>query len=210
MLKEFIRKVKIRIFYFNNRIKLKNKNITILSNNCTAGIIYHELKLKFLSPTINLLMEKFDFLNFVEHIEDYKKSKLVEVKEPEKPYPVGILINDKYGDIRIEFMHYKSFNEAEEKWNKRFERINTNNLFVILDIGPQVDPLLMEKFYKLNRKNKIALVPKNYNSPQCFGISCYNENWHPGNLYEYDPKTGKKYLNEWNYVDFFNQKENKN
>lgn len=36
------------------RKKLLKKNITIISNNCTGGFVYHDLGLRFNSPTINL------------------------------------------------------------------------------------------------------------------------------------------------------------
>ena len=204
MIKKIIRRIKIKIFYKINRIKLKNKDVTILSNNCTAGVIYHELNLKFLSPTINLFMGHYDFTKFVNNLEEYRKSELIEIKKTDKQYPVGILKNNKCGDIRIEFMHYKSFSEAKEKWYKRFERINVKKIYVILDVGPGIDTQLMKDFYKLNTKNKIALVTKDYKGPQSFGISCYNEKWHAGQLLEFNPKTGKKYLHEWDYVKFLN------
>ena len=34
--------------------RLKNKNFTLITNNCTGGVIYNRLGLKFLSPTIKL------------------------------------------------------------------------------------------------------------------------------------------------------------
>lgn len=32
-------------------LRLKNKDFSILTNHCMGGIIYHDLGLKFLSPT---------------------------------------------------------------------------------------------------------------------------------------------------------------
>ena len=45
--------------------ELKNKDFTILSCNCAAGIIYHRYDHPFLSPTINLWIEQNEFLKFV-------------------------------------------------------------------------------------------------------------------------------------------------
>lgn len=42
--------------YVMRRLRLENSDITILSNNCIGGIIYHKLGLRFKSPTINLLI----------------------------------------------------------------------------------------------------------------------------------------------------------
>ena len=44
---------------------LKNKDFTILSCNCAAGILYHRYNHPFLSPTINLWIEQNDFLNIL-------------------------------------------------------------------------------------------------------------------------------------------------
>lgn len=41
------------------RRRLRNYSPTIISNNCCAGFIYHDLGLKFNSPTINFDSEKF-------------------------------------------------------------------------------------------------------------------------------------------------------
>ena len=79
-----------------------------------AGIIYHELGLKFNSPTINLYIKKEEFLNLVNHLKEYKNAKMIEIKEKDIDYPIGKLINKKYGDITIYFMHYNSFEEAKK------------------------------------------------------------------------------------------------
>ena len=40
--------------------------------------------------------------------------------------PTGLL-----GDIKINFMHYKSFEEGVMKWEQRKKRINWDNLFLV-------------------------------------------------------------------------------
>ena len=62
--------------------RYKGKNPTIISCNCIGGIIYNELNLQFLSPTINLYMNCEDFIKFCENMEyrvkslEFKKSVL--------------------------------------------------------------------------------------------------------------------------------------
>ena len=51
--------------------ELKNKDFTILSCNCAAGIIYHRYDHPFLSPTINLWIEQNEFLKFVSNLDYY-------------------------------------------------------------------------------------------------------------------------------------------
>lgn len=153
MLKKIINKIKYKLFLKWNKLRLKNKDFTILVNNCTGGIIYHELGLRFNSPTINVGIKHNDFLNFVKHLKEYKDNEMIEIKEKGINYPIGKLINKKYGDIKLYFQHYNSFEEAKEKWFKRYNRINYDNLYVILDFGPKLDNNIYKKFTKLNIKN---------------------------------------------------------
>ena len=125
------------------REKNQNKNPTIISNNCIAGIIYHNLGLKFFSPTINLYISGWDYILFVENLEDYLKCELIEKKNSGKDFPVGILLGGEIEDIEINFLHYKTFQQAEEAWNKRKQRVNFDNLFFIYFIGKTVVDVLV-------------------------------------------------------------------
>lgn len=48
-----------------DRRRLSNKNFTILSTNCIGGVMYHNLNLKFLSPTINLWISPHDYIKIL-------------------------------------------------------------------------------------------------------------------------------------------------
>jgi len=207
MIKKIFNKLKLILFLFINRIKLKNKFPTIICNNCVGGIIYHELKLKFCSPTINLFIPNYDFIKYVNNIEAYSNCQLIEDKSTTKyNYPVGILKNQLLGNITIHFMHYSSFEEAKQKWIERTKRISLDNIYIILDIGPSDDLDLINLFDRITFKNKIALISQNIIHKNCFGISCYNDNWHPGQILEYNKNTGQRFLHEWDFVKFLNQK----
>jgi len=207
MIKKIFNKIKLILFLFVNRIKLKNKFPTILCNNCVSGIIYHELNIQFRSPTINLFVPNYDFIKYVNNIETYSNCELIEDKSNlDYDYPIGILKNDLLGDVTIHFMHYSSFEEAKQKWIDRTKRISLENIYVILDVGPSEDFDLINSFNKIKFKNKIALVPPNITYENCHSISCYDKNWHPGKILEYNIHTGKRFLHEWNYVKFLNQK----
>ena len=53
------------------RNKYINHDVSIISMNCTGGILYHDLGLKFLSPTINLFFRAEDFIKFCENLDYY-------------------------------------------------------------------------------------------------------------------------------------------
>lgn len=75
--------------------KLYNgSNITIISNNCLAGVIYNILSLEFCSPTINQWMKMAEYYEFVSNLKYYMQCELVENVEESKnwKFPVGTLI----------------------------------------------------------------------------------------------------------------------
>lgn len=97
------------------RGKNQNKDFTLITNNCIAGIIYHNLGLQFKSPTVNLSIQGEDYLNFVKDIQYYSQCELKEVENSEKKYPVGVLWpnDDKHAKIYIHFQHYENFEKAK-------------------------------------------------------------------------------------------------
>jgi uncharacterized protein (DUF1919 family) len=112
----------------NNQKRLKNKDITIISSNCTGSFLYHWLGLQFKSPFINLYMTPDDFIVAMEHFEEFMSYSVTEKIDVNLGYPVGI---GAFNTL-IHFMHYTTFEEAIEKWNERKKRINTENMCIFL------------------------------------------------------------------------------
>ena len=108
------------------RRRLKNKDFTILCSNCIGGIIYHRLGMQFLSPTINLWMRQRDCIKLAANINNYRRHKLQFV-ESEYPYPVA-----KLDDIMIYFNHSIDEASAADGWYRRIDRINEDNIYLIL------------------------------------------------------------------------------
>lgn len=176
---------------------------SILSCNCTAGVIYHDLALPFLSPTINLYMDAGDFLYYALHLEEYKNATLTEKTDTDKPFPVGMLKADGLKDLVLFFMHYTSFEQAKEKWYNRYSRVDFDNIIVVLPLlaeGKQTQTLL-DEFQNLPYK-KVALVTEEYaGQPNTFVYT--KEMFDPNgdkNLLSY--RTNNRLL-QWRYLDWF-------
>ena len=114
------------IYHFRKRLFLKNKNFTILCNNCIGGCIYHILKKEFLSPTINLYMKTEDFIKFLSNLDFYIKSDLQQVPTKHS-FPVGEI-----SGLKLFFNHSPNFDTAKFDWEKRKNRIIKNNTYVII------------------------------------------------------------------------------
>lgn len=108
------------------RERIRNKDFSIVCSNCIGGIIYHRLGMKFLSPTINLWFFQNEFVKFIRNLPEYLAKEL-EFIPSEFNYPVARL-----GDVRIMFNHCKTEEEARNAWNSRRDRVNFDNLYIIL------------------------------------------------------------------------------
>jgi uncharacterized protein (DUF1919 family) len=84
---------------------------------------------------------------------DSKKAKLTGKK---LDYPVA-----KLNDIEIYFMHYKTEQEAKEKWERRCERINWERILFKFSNQNFCNKEHIEKFMKLPVKNKVCFVNNN-------------------------------------------------
>lgn len=117
---------------------------TIISRDCIGGILYKRIHAGFTSPTINLYMTNEDFILFCSHLKEYLNEPVEEEKN-DLAYPSGI-IHGAHGDIRLYFMHYHSFVEARDCWERRKKRVRYDNIRLILNAGPDVGESILEKF----------------------------------------------------------------
>lgn len=162
------------------RIRLRNKNFTIISNNCWGGFIYQKYGLEYRTPTIGLYFLGDDYVKFCASLDEYLSRQLAfipwessrfypELKDV-KPYPVG-----KLGDIEVYFMHYHSEEEAREKWERRKSRINKERILFKLSQRECCSKEDVEKFMALPYKNKICFaydkVPGAIYVPELRGFS---------------------------------------
>lgn len=138
--------------------RLKNDNFSIICSNCIGGIIYNRLGKKFLSPTINLWMKQKDFIKFALDLKYYISLDLFFI-ETEYDYPVA-----KLDDITIYFNHATSKEEAEFDWYKRRERINYDNLYLIMYERENLSKEEISLIEKVKCKNKIVITDNENNN----------------------------------------------
>lgn len=110
------------------RKSLRNvEPFTIMASNCLGGLLYHSYGLQFTSPLVNTRVNSDEFVRFVLNYKAYLGEKLKFITSNE-PFPVARL-----GDVVINFVHYKTQEEAESKWKERKDRIIEDRLFIILN-----------------------------------------------------------------------------
>lgn len=181
-----------------NRARLLNDKPTLIASNCAGGFIYHWLGLQFQSPFINLFLTPEDFITALEHFEEFMDTPVKECKNSGKDYPVGI---GAFG-IKIHFMHYKTFGEALAKWEERKKRISEDNMGVMLcNFSGGAD--LLKRFDALPYKHKVVFTPMPVKGIEsAFYLDNYDVD--RKNLYRTISLTGKRCIDQFDYVDFIN------
>lgn len=107
------------IINFVPRRRLRNKEFTIICDNCWAGKVYSELGIPYQTPFVGLFIFSPDYIKLLNNLDYYLKSggqslRFVReskyIKEFDNSYPLALL-----DDIEIHFLHYQSESEAREK-----------------------------------------------------------------------------------------------
>lgn len=158
------------IVKYINQKRLKNRNFTIISNDCWGGVLYKELNLEYTSPFIGLMLMAPCYIKMLKRLDFYLEiplefkeksiySKLNLLRETEQRfYPIGML-----KDIEIHFFHYQNKEEVIDKWERRKERINWDNLFIKFAADKDECTVKeMEEFTKLDYPRKLCLTNHNY------------------------------------------------
>jgi uncharacterized protein (DUF1919 family)/glycosyltransferase involved in cell wall biosynthesis len=159
-------------FFFNK------KDISIISSNCFAGLIYQDLGHAYLSPTLGLYFMYPDFIDFMSNLRYYLKTPLQFVKESKYAigneriknaknyYPIALLDNK----VEIHFLHYHSEKEAATKWERRCKRINFNNLVIIASEQNLCSERDIKNFDRLSFQKKVIFSSKDIKANSCLYI----------------------------------------
>ena len=190
-----------------NREMLKNKDISIISMNCTGGVLSHDLGLQFKSPTVNMFFRSEDFIKFCENLEYYLSiDEFVKCNDPliieERTYPIAYL-----GDLTLFLVHYRSVEEAQEKWNERKKRIDPSNIVIMNTDREGMTDELKDRFERLPyRKVMFTHLPDDKH-PSCFYIKGYEDSSCVGIVTDHDTWDGKRPIDQFDYVRFLNGEE---
>lgn len=189
-----------------NRKRLKKKDISIISMNCTGGILSHDLGLQFKSPTVNLFFRSEDFIKFCENLEYYLSiDEFVECTDSsvieERTYPIAYL-----GDLTLFLVHYHSVREAQRKWNERKKRVNWDNIVIINTDREGMTEELKERFEKLPYRKVMFVHQPDEKHPSCFYIRGYEKQESVGVITDHDTWDGKRPIDQFDWVGFLNGK----
>jgi uncharacterized protein (DUF1919 family) len=173
-MRKVIEKLKRWWFYRTTRCQLRNRNVTIISENCWGGILCQYLGIGYNSPFVGLLVPAPDYIKILRSLKEYVEGDFRFIPRSESRYerelryfkndfPIAELTPKGGGDVvEIHFLHYKSPEEAVEKWRRRAQRINYDNIIVKLAERNECTAKEIAEFDALDYPSKICFTAKEY------------------------------------------------
>lgn len=170
--KKWLKEFPYEIKRFFVKLIVQNKDFSVISNNCWAGRLYQYLDMPYLSPTAGLYFFAPDYIKFVSDLRRYLDTPLRFINPEDSKYyeelkkrnqtdkPIGVL-----DDVEIVFLHYKTKEEAKEKWDRRKARVNYEHIilkFSRMDLCTEKE---LELFDSLQFRNKFVInnrIPLKY------------------------------------------------
>lgn len=205
-LKKFLKDRYYRISGDIRNKRLKNKDFTIISNNCFGGVVYRNNHIPYQSPTCGLFFMAPEYIKFIYDIKKY--TSYVEIKEIpiEKSKYKEYLKETKYSgiigvidDLEICFLHYNNIKEINEKWNRRSKRINWNNIIYKFNDQNLCTYNELKKFDEFPAKNKICFTSKKYDDLITIQLKQYeNDKYGISDTKERDYK---RYFDIYDYIN---------
>ncbi len=184
------------------RKRIVNSTPSLLTPNCLGGILFHDLGLQFRSPTVNTMILQRDFAKFVLNLDHYLAQELVFFKHPKVEVPCA-----KLDDITIHFTHYKTEQEAQEKWLSRMKRLDRDNLFIILAERDGLTPEEITQLGQVKARGLVVLTANAYPElPYALQIRKYKNDGEVGNILSaVHWNDGREYEKYFDFVKWFNE-----
>lgn len=163
-----VAKLKEKTASIRRRSGLKTRDFSIISNNCWGGQMSKKYGLPYRSPTCGLLILGSDYVSFCRNLREYLREEIRFIPFEGSRYhdadflagarfPVGVL-----KDIEIYFVHYKTEEEAAEKWYRRCKRINWNRIIYKISEREAFSEEDMRDFAALDLPNRLIFASKDY------------------------------------------------
>lgn len=186
---------------FRAKRRIKNKDFSLFCGDCMGGIIYHQLGLPFLSPTVNMRIYQNHFYKLVLNLREYLDG---ELKEIPNPNPDESCPTAKLKDIMLTFTHFRTFEEGAAAWKRRSKKVNYDNLWII---ATDYDGITEEDIASLQNipcRGLVVFTCKKLDYTYCFYMKQFEGQEHIGDLLH---KTlwGKRYFEKYfDYVAWLN------
>lgn len=142
---------------------------TIICDDCWGYGSYHNLKIQYNTPFIDIRIEPYCFLELLKDPQGYLEAPLTFIERSkydfvnnwrtQVDFPLAQLKNK----IELKFVHSSDQEDCRRKWERRVKRINWNNLFIRFRDDPVVFKYdYLTEFDRLEYENKVCFTLKEY------------------------------------------------
>ena len=200
-------RIKRELWLKHIRRENRNHSFSLIANDCIGGTISYDLKEEFRSPTVKVLIPNDCYLKFVTDLEYYLSCEIKEKLNSGKPYPVGVLVpkDEEHIPIELHFEHDTCWDVPYKKWVKRCQRVNYEKLYFIWHFFDEDDERDIRVFDSLNIRKLIILHKQIQGIKNGVVVNCYDEDPYSGKILTVIDRTGKRYLDEVDYIGFLNK-----
>ena len=154
------------------RRRLRNRSVSIISNDCWSSFMYRYYRIPFNSPFAGLFIMPDDYLAMLENpsvlgakpqMTSAPRSRYRAELAHLPDYPLGVLP----GGIEIHFLHYHSQDEALDKWTRRVARIDWDNCIVKFSQNNGCTDSHLRRFQALPFRCKVAFTTDSHPDMPC-------------------------------------------
>lgn len=137
---------------------IRDNNFSIIANTCAAARMYQLLGCKYMTPFVAVIIKPSEYIKMCANLKEYLSHEIKFIRFEEwmlKDEPYCLC---KLGDIEIKFIHRNNFDQLKEEWQRRVERINFDNLFLIYEnTHYQPTPKEYREFLNIQHGTKLIL-----------------------------------------------------
>lgn len=163
--------MEIPYFNFFQYDFIRKQKLSIVSNNCWGGVIYHTLGMECLSPFKNVSFSSEDYLKILGNLKHYLSINPIWTGKREmdtnQNREVPMLELD---DVFIKCNHDLNAEKAIQNWIRRRDKFNWNNILIEMYTE---DPEVEKVFGKVTEQfhNRICFVPYESDEPYSMKLS---------------------------------------
>jgi uncharacterized protein (DUF1919 family) len=150
------------------RSRLERDDFSVVCANCWGSEIYRHVGIPYRTPFVGMIIEAPCYLRMLRDLPAYLSAPFEWTGDSKYPhikarmdggtlerYPIGVL----RGDVEVHFIHYATAAEAEEKWVKRAQRVNWDNLLVSLVEYGAAEAQAAPEYDALPYERKLLITP---------------------------------------------------
>lgn len=175
---------KIPYFDFKRYVSIMKKKISLVTETCYGGVLYHSLRLPFYSPFIQTYIQQWDYIRLINNLPYYLEHNIQCHRDLLKTEDININIENKslaytidgypiakIEDIYFHCIHAPSYKTYAQKWNERIKRFSIKKMLVMMIIE---NDQLLEAFLKVPIEKKIGFYYKDVGLSNIIYISEWN------------------------------------